>query len=98
MSKVKETQQDGRCWSGGCTVLERLFGGTSPLLPCDSIGDAQTQFCLSLCGFSRSWCTQGLFEPSEHLWWEWDSKRLILNVNLPLYPFAGATPLPLDVG
>ena len=26
---------------------------------------------------------QGLFEPSEHLWWEWG---LILNVNLPLLP------------
>ena len=24
--------------------------------------------CLSLCGVSGSWCAQGLFEPSEHLW------------------------------
>ena len=30
-----------------------------------------------------SWCAEGLFEPSEHLWQEWD---LILNVNLPLLP------------
>ena len=33
-----------------------------------STGDVQTQFCLSLCGAPGSWCTQGLFEPSEHLW------------------------------
>ena len=39
----------------------------SPLLTCTSTGDAQTQFCLSLCGVSGSWRTQGLFEPSEHL-------------------------------
>ena len=31
--------------------------------------------------FFWSWCTQGLFEPSEHLWWEWG---LILNANFPL--------------
>ena len=30
-----------------------------------------TQFCLSLCGVSGSWCTQGLFESSEGLWWVW---------------------------
>ena len=30
-----------------------------------------------------SWCTQGLFEPSEHLWQEWG---LILNANSPLLP------------
>ena len=29
-----------------------------------STGDAQTQFCLSLCGVPGSWCAQGLFEPS----------------------------------
>ena len=40
----------------------------------------QTQFCLSLCGVSGSWCTQGLFEPSENLWWAWG---LILIANLP---------------
>ena len=32
--------------------------------------DAQTQFCLSLCGVPGSWCAQNLFEPSEHLWRE----------------------------
>ena len=28
-----------------------------------------------------SWCTHGLFEPSEHLWWVWG---LSLNSILPL--------------
>ena len=36
-----------------------------------SIGDTQAPFCLSLCGVSGSWCTQGLFESSEGLWWVW---------------------------
>ena len=39
-----------------------------------------TQFCLSLCRVSGSWCTQSLFEPSRHLWWIWG---LILNVISP---------------
>ena len=50
---------------------------TQSLCPCSrppptstSTGDTQTQFCLSLCGVPGSWCTQGLFEPSEHLWQE----------------------------
>ena len=42
-----------------------------------------TQFCLSLCGDSRSWHAQGMFEPSEYLWWVW---VLILNVIAPLLP------------
>ena len=48
-----------------------------------STGDTQTQFCLSLCGVPGSWCAQGLFMPSEHLWQEWG---LILNTNSPLLP------------
>ena len=52
-----------------------------PLLTCASTGDTPTQFCLSVCGVSGSWCAQGLFEASEHLWWEWG---LILNMNSPL--------------
>ena len=32
---------------------------------------------------SGSWCTQSLFEPSEHLWWVWG---LILNMISPLLP------------
>ena len=56
----------------------------SPLPTSTSTGDAQTQFCLSLCGVPGSWCAQSSFEPSEHLWREWG---LILNVNSPLLPF-----------
>ena len=43
----------------------------SPLLTSTSTGDTQTWLCLSLCGVPGSWCTQGLFEPSEHLWLKW---------------------------
>ena len=50
---------------------------SSPLLTHASSGDTQTQFCLSLCGVSGSLCTQGMFEPSEHLWQVWG---LVLNV------------------
>ena len=39
--------------------------------------------CLSLCGVAGSWCKQGLFEPSEYLWWVWG---LILNVISLLLP------------
>ena len=34
---------------------------------CPSTGDTQTQFWLSLCGVSGSWCIQVLFEPIESL-------------------------------
>ena len=54
---------------------------SSPLLTHTSAGDTQTQFFLSLCGVSGSWCAQGLFEPSECLWWVWG---LILNMISPL--------------
>ena len=56
---------------------------SSPLLMCASSKDTQTQFCLSLCGVSGSWCTQGIFESSEHLWQVWG---LILNAISPLLP------------
>ena len=56
---------------------------SSPLLTHTFSGDAQTQFCLSLCGVSGSWCAQGMFEPSEHLCRVWG---LILNVISPLIP------------
>ena len=56
---------------------------SSPLLTRTSTGDTRAQFCLSLCGVSGSWCTQGLFEPSEGLWRLWG---LILNVISPLLP------------
>ena len=53
-----------------------------PLLTCTSAGDPST--CrISLYGVSGSWYTQGLFEPSENLWWVWG---LILNMILALLP------------
>ena len=74
--------QEGLCHTQGCC--------TQSLCPCSrppqtrtSTGDAQTQICLRLCGVPGSWCTQGMFEPSEHLWQEWG---LILNANSPLLP------------
>ena len=36
---------------------------SGPPLTHSSAGDTQTQFCLSLCGASGSWCAQGSFEP-----------------------------------
>ena len=41
-----------------------------PLLTRTSSGDTHTQFWLSLCGASGSWCPQRMFEPSERLWRE----------------------------
>ena len=54
-----------------------------PLLTHTPAGNTQTQFCLSLCGVPRFWCTQGMFEHCEHLWQVWG---LILNVISPLLP------------
>ena len=72
--------QEGLCHTQVCCTQSPCCCN-SPLLTRTSTGDAQTQFCLSLCGVPGSWCTQGVLEPSEHLWREWG---LILNVNLPL--------------
>ena len=44
---------------------------------------------------SQSWCTHGLFEPSEHLW---GILGLSLNVILPLLPSCWGFFLLLDVG
>ena len=71
--------QEGLCHTQVCCTQSPWPCG-SPLLTRTSRGDAKTEFCLSICGVSWSWCAQGLFEPSEHLWREWD---LILNMNLP---------------
>ena len=72
--------QEGLCHSQVyCT--QRPCPCSSPLLICTSAGDTQTQFCLSLCVFSGSWCAQGLFELSERLWWVWG---LTLTGILPL--------------
>ena len=74
--------QEGLCHTQVCCT-QSPCPCSSPLLTCTSTGDTQTQFCLSLCGVSGSWCTEGFFEPSEHLWREWG---FILNVNLPILP------------
>ena len=73
--------QEGLCHTQVCCT-QSPCPCSSPLLTCTSAGDAQTQFCLSLCGVSGSWSAQGLFEPSEHLWQLW---ILILNAILPPY-------------
>ena len=43
-------------------------------------------------GVSGSWCTQGLFALSKHLW---RGRGLVLNTILPSYHLAEASPLPL---
>ena len=72
--------QEGLCHTQPCCT-QSPCPCSSPLLTRTSAGDTQTQFCLSLRGVSGSWCTQGLFEPSERLWWVCG---LILNVISPL--------------
>ena len=74
--------QEGLCHTQVCCT-QSPCPCDGPPLTCTSTGHAQTQFCLCLCGFPGSWCTKGLFEPSEHHWWEWG---LILNTNSPLLP------------
>ena len=72
--------QEGLCHTQVCCTQSPCPSG-SPLLTHTSTADVQTQFCLSLYGFPGSWCAQGLFEPSEHLWREWG---LILSAILPI--------------
>ena len=74
--------QEGLCHTQVCCTQSPCPCG-SPLLTRTSAGDTQTRFWLSLCGVSGSWCSQGLFEPSEHLW---QVGGLILNAILPLLP------------
>ena len=75
--------QEGLCHTQVCCT-QGPCPCDSPFLTRTSAGDIQTQFCLGLCGVSGSWCTQGLFEPSEHLWRVWG---LILNMIFPLLPY-----------
>ena len=75
--------QEGLCHTQVCCT-QSPRPCDSPLLTRTSTGDALTQFCRSLCGVPGSWCSQGLFEPSEHLWQVWG---LILNAILPLLLF-----------
>ena len=72
--------QEGFCHTQVCCT-QSLCPCSRPLPTRTSTGDTQIQLWLSLCGISGSWCTQGLFEPSDCLWWVWG---LILNVTLLL--------------
>ena len=74
--------QEGSCHTQVCCT-QSPCPCSRPLLTRTSTGDTQTQFWLSLCGVAGFWCAQGLFGPSECLWWVWG---LILNVLLPLLP------------
>ena len=62
--------QEGLCHTQVCCT-QSPCPCSRPLLTCTSTGDTQTQFWLSLYGIPGSWYTQGLFEPSEHLWKVW---------------------------
>ena len=62
---------------------------SSPLLTPTSTGDTQTQFWLSLCGVSGSWCTQGLFEPFENFWHDFKHDFAPPTVLLGLSFFLG---------
>ncbi|CAM9299412.1 unnamed protein product [Rangifer tarandus platyrhynchus] len=74
--------QEGLCHTQVCCTQSPCPCGR-PLLTRTATGDTQTQFCLSLCEVFGSWSVQGLFEPSECLWWVWS---LILNAISPLLP------------
>ena len=54
--------QEGLCHTQVCCTQSPC---TSNSLLLTSAGDTQTQFWLSLCGVSGSWCAQSLFEPSD---------------------------------
>ena len=62
--------QEGLCHTQACCTQSPWPCGR-PLLTLTSTGNIQTQFWLSLCGVSGSWCVQSLFEHSEHLWRVW---------------------------
>ena len=74
--------QEGLCHTQVCCT-QSPCPCSSPLMTRTSAGDTQTRFWLSLGGVSGSWCSQGLFEPSKHLWLIWG---FILNMISPLLP------------
>ena len=86
--------QEGLCHSQVCCTQSSCPCG-SPLLTRTSTGDTKVQLCLSPCGTSGSWCAQGMFEPSECLWWIWG---LILKVISPLLPFCWGLFFALECG
>ena len=91
---IGDLLQEGLCHNQDCCT-QRPCPCSRPPPTCTSTGDAQTQFCLCLCGVPGSWGAQGWFEPSECLWQEWD---LILNVNSPLLTSCWGFSLLLDMG
>ena len=74
--------QEGLCHTQVCCT-QSPCPCSRPLSTYTFAGDTQTQFWLSLCGVSGSWCIQGLFQPSKCLW---RVRGLILNMILPLLP------------
>ena len=58
--------QEGLCHTQVC-YTQRPCSCGSPLLTHTTTGDAQTQFCLILCGVPGSWCTQGFVVASKGL-------------------------------
>ena len=61
--------QEGLCYTQVCCTPSPSPCGRPPTTR-TSTGDAQAQFCLSLCCVPGPWCAQGLFETYEHLWRE----------------------------
>ena len=58
--------QEGFCHTQVCYTQSPCLCG-SPLLTHTSTRDIQTQFCLSICEVSESWCAQCFFKPPEPL-------------------------------
>ena len=56
------SSQEGLCHTQVCCTQSPCPCG-SPLLTRTSTGDGQTQFCLSLCGVSGSWCNKVCLSP-----------------------------------
>ena len=94
---LQKSVSQSRVSSGGsvvglmATFSKRTYAILTPRAPvpaADHCGPVSPQEMLKhssvcLCRVPGSWCAQGLFEPSEHLWQEWG---LILNANLPILP------------
>ena len=59
--------QEGLCHTQVCCTQSPCPCG-SPLLTHTSSGTPKNSSVSVCVGVSGSWCTQGLFEPSEHLW------------------------------
>ena len=58
--------QKGLCHTQVCCT-QSPCPWSSPLLPCTSTGDTQTQIWLSLCRLSGSWCTRFVWAPQVSL-------------------------------